>query len=60
MMQREYLSNLACILDGVGIYGTPKLPIEDFRVFSVDDSGKPQVGLDDLPNNWGGVIWRRR
>ena len=32
-MQREYLSNLGCILDGAGIWGTPKLPYEDFRIY---------------------------
>ena len=48
MMQREYLSNLGCILDGSGVYGTPKLPCEQFRVFCVDDDDQPQVMIDEL------------
>jgi hypothetical protein len=48
MMQREYLSDLGCILDGAGIYGTPDLPCNDFRVFAVDDSDKPLTRLDQL------------
>jgi hypothetical protein len=55
MMQREYLSNLGCILDGAGIYGTPTLPFEDFRVFSVDDSDKPKTQLEELHESFGWV-----
>ena len=47
-MQREYLSNLGCILDGTGIGGTPELPFEDFRIFAVDDAGKPLAEIPDL------------
>jgi hypothetical protein len=53
MMQREYLSDLGCILDGAGIYGTPALPYEDFRIFSVDESGDPQAKLDNLHEQLG-------
>jgi hypothetical protein len=53
MMQREYLSNLGCILDGAGIYGTPDLPCKDFRVFAVDDSNKPLTMLDELHDSLG-------
>jgi hypothetical protein len=53
MMQREYLSNLGCILDGAGIYGTPDLPCIDFRVFAVDDSDKPLTKLDELHESLG-------
>ena len=57
MMQREYLSNLGCILDGAGIYGTPDLPCKDFRVFAVDDSNKPLTMLDELHESlgWAGL-----
>jgi hypothetical protein len=48
MMQREYLCNLGCILDGASILGTPRLPCEDFRVFSVDESDKPLVAIGTL------------
>ena len=47
ILQREYLSNLGCILDG-SIFGTPDLPCKDFRVFSVDELGKPQAELEEL------------
>jgi hypothetical protein len=53
MMQREYLSNLGCILDGSGIYGTPDLPCNDFRIFAVDDSDKPLTKLDELHESLG-------
>jgi hypothetical protein len=55
MMQREYLSNLGCILDGAGIWGTPNLPYEDFRVFSVDEgeADKPLAKLDALHEQLG-------
>ena len=53
LMQREYLSNLGCILDGSGIYDTPELPCTDFRIFSVDDSEKPQTKLDELHESMG-------
>ncbi len=55
MMQREYLSNLGCILDGAGIYGTPNLPCNDFRIFAVDDSETPQAKLDDLHETLGWI-----
>lgn len=48
MMQREYLSNLGCILDGARICGTPELPYENFRIFSVDELDKPQASLESL------------
>ena len=53
IMQREYLSNLGCILDGAGIYGTPDLPCQDFRVFAVDDADKPLAKLDELHESLG-------
>jgi hypothetical protein len=53
IMQREYLSNLACILDGAGIYGTPNLPCQDFRVFAVDDADKPLGKLDEIHESLG-------
>ena len=54
-MQREYLSNLGCILDGSGIWGTPELPYEDFRIFSVDEdeADKPQAKLEALHEQLG-------
>jgi hypothetical protein len=57
LMQREYLSNLGCILDGAGIYGTPDLPCPDFRVFAVDDSDRPLAKLDELHESlgWAGL-----
>ena len=53
MMQREYLSHLGCILDGAGIYGTPDLPCQDFRVFAVNDADKPLTKLDELHESLG-------
>jgi hypothetical protein len=53
MMQREYLSNLGCILDGAGIYGTPDLACQDFRVFAVDDADKPLTKLDEIHESLG-------
>lgn len=53
MMQREYLSNLGCILDGSGIDGTPDLPCQDFRVFAVDDDDQPLTKLDELHESLG-------
>ena len=48
-------SNLGCILDGAGIYGTPDLPCEDFRVFSVDDSENPKARLEELHESLGWI-----
>lgn len=53
MSQKEFLSNLGCILDGSGIYGTPKLPCDSFRVFAIDSDGKPSVKIDDLHETLG-------
>jgi len=53
MAQRDYLGNLGCILDGAGIYGTPKLPCEDFRIFAVNDDGEPTAMIDDLHESLG-------
>ncbi len=53
IMQREYLSNIGCILDGAGIYGTPDLPCQDFRVFAVDNADKPLTKLDELHESLG-------
>jgi hypothetical protein len=53
MSQREYLSNLCGILDGAGIYGTPSLPHEEFRIFAVNDSGEPIATIDDLHESLG-------
>jgi hypothetical protein len=54
-MQRDYLTSLGCILDGAGIWGTPDLPYEDFRVFAVDeDEGdKPLAKLEALHEQLG-------
>lgn len=56
IMQREYLSNLGCILDGSGIYGAPSLPCQDFRVFAVDDADEPLAKLE-IPESlgWSGL-----
>lgn len=53
MMQRRYLSDLGCILDGAGIYGTPDLPIKEFRVFAVDDDERPTAMIDELHESLG-------
>ena len=53
MSQREYLSNLGCILDGAGIHGTPNLPHQSFRVFSVDDKDNPIAMIEDLHESMG-------
>lgn len=61
-MQREYLSNLGCILDGAGIWGTPKLPYEDFRVFAVrtldtPDDFEPEAPIKELHESLGFSDW---
>jgi hypothetical protein len=48
LMQRQYLSNLGCILDGSGIYGTPEVAFDDFRVVAVDNDSKPTAMIEDL------------
>ncbi len=48
MMQREYLCNLMCLLDEAGVYGVPRVPIEDLRLFAVDDDERPQAMIADL------------
>lgn len=53
MMQRQYLSDLSCLLDGSGIYGTPSLPFEDFRIFAIDDDGTPTAMVDELHESLG-------
>jgi hypothetical protein len=46
MMQQEYLSNLGCLLIGEGPFPKPELPYDEFRVFSVDESGKPLAKIE--------------
>ena len=53
VMQRQYLCDLGCVLDGSGIYGTPKLPVEEFRVFAIDNSDQPTAMIDDLHDALG-------
>lgn len=53
LMQREYLANVGCLLDGSGIYGTPEVPFENFRVFCVDDSERPTAAITDLHESLG-------
>lgn len=48
LMQKEYLSNLCCVLDGAGLHGTPDLPFETFRIFSIDKKEKPEFLVDEL------------
>lgn len=62
LMQRSYLSNLACILDGSGIWGTPDLPYEDFRIFAVTEltspnDCKPEAQLTALHETLGFSDW---
>ena len=57
LMQREYLSNLGCLLDGAGIYGTPQVPFQEFRVFAVDDEDKPLGMIDELHESLGFEDW---
>lgn len=53
MSQREYLSNLGCILDGAGLYDTPSLPHEEFRIFAVNDEDQPTAMIDELHESLG-------
>jgi hypothetical protein len=46
-MQKQFMSNLGCLLDGSGI-NCPSLPFTDFRILAVDDNGKPIALLEDL------------
>lgn len=48
LMQRQFLSNLGCILDGSGIYPSPDVAFDDFRVVAVDDDSKPIAMIEDL------------
>ena len=48
LMQRQYLSNLCCILDGSGIYGTPDVVFQNFRVVALDDDSTPTAMIEDL------------
>jgi hypothetical protein len=62
LMQRTYLSDLACILDGAGIVGTPQLPCEDFRIFAVSeldspDNCKPEAQIKELHESLGFSDW---
>ncbi|MBD3675771.1 MAG: hypothetical protein HUJ26_19865 [Planctomycetaceae bacterium] len=52
-MQQQFLGDLACVLDGSGIYGTPEVPCEDFRVFAVDDEDQPVAMIDQLHESTG-------
>ncbi len=52
MMQREYLSNLGCVLDGAGLSGTPEVPC-DFRIYTIDENGSPLIALDELHESLG-------
>ena len=54
---REYLSNLGCLLDGAGIYGTSELPFQEFRVFAIDDADKPLAMIDELHESLGFEDW---
>lgn len=48
VMQRQYLCDLGRVLDGSGIYGTPALPVENFRIFVVDEADQPVAMIDEL------------
>jgi len=62
LMQRQYLSNLGCLLDGAGIYGTPDLPYKEFRIFAVreldsPDNCKPEAQIKELHESLGFSDW---
>ena len=62
LMQRQYLSDLGCILDGAGIGGTPELPYEEFRIFAVreledPDDCKPEARLKELHESLAFFDW---
>lgn len=62
LMQRQYLSDLGCILDGAGILGTPELPYEEFRIFAVQeldnpDNCKPEAQIKELHESLGFSDW---
>lgn len=62
LMQRQYLGELACILDGAGIWGTPDLPWNDFRIFAVSEldspaNCKPEAQLTELHESLGFSDW---
>ncbi|HEX7448535.1 MAG TPA: hypothetical protein VF306_13370 [Pirellulales bacterium] len=63
LMQREYLGNLGCILDGAGVVGTPDLPYEDFRIFAVrtldtPDEFEPGAPIKELHESLGFSDWQ--
>lgn len=58
LMQRQYLSDLGCILDGSGIWPPPNLPCTDFRVFAVreldnPDRCQPEAQIKELHESLG-------
>ncbi|MGH7139592.1 MAG: hypothetical protein ACREHD_27950, partial [Pirellulales bacterium] len=58
LMQRQYLSNLGCILDGAGLWPTPDLPYTDFRIFAVSELDspvhcKPEAQIKELHESLG-------
>lgn len=53
LMQRQYLSDLGCMLDGTGLCGLPEVPCKDFRIFAVreldsPDHCQPEVQIKEL------------
>src|SRR5579863_6257750 len=62
LMQRQFLSDLGCILDGAGLVGTPDLPCQDFRIFAVSELDspihcQPEAQIRELHESLGFSDW---
>ena len=58
LMQRQYLSNLGCILDGAGLWPIPEVPCKEFRIFAVreldnPDNCEPTAQITELHESLG-------
>jgi hypothetical protein len=58
LMQRQYLSNLGCLLDGAGLWPMPEAPCKEFRIFAVreldsPDNCKPEAQIKELHESLG-------
>lgn len=56
-IQRQYFSNLCCILDGAGVSPSPAVAFEDFRVVAVDDDSMPIAMIEDLHDELSFQDW---
>ena len=58
LMQRHYLGNVGCILDGAGLWPMPEVPCKEFRIFAVreidsPDHCQPEAQIKELHESLG-------